>query len=146
MSLANQYWPTRWKVANISPLAKIDIPTEYPDFRGINVTPVIARTSERTENQTFNKNNLGGYLNVSQFAYRMGGSCVNALLKMQHIFLSALDRNDTTAVRLFTMDFSKAFDNVKHHHLFEKLKQSPLNPYIINWYTSFLADRRQRVI
>jgi hypothetical protein len=28
---------------------------------------------------------------------------------MQHIFLAALDRNDTTAVRLFTMDFSKAF-------------------------------------
>ena len=65
---------------------------------------------------------------------------------MQHIFLAALDRNDTTAVRLFTMDFSKAFDNVKHYHLVEKLKQSPLNPYTINWYRSFLADRRQRVI
>ena len=137
---------TRWKVAN-SPLAKIDIPTEYPDFRGVNVTPVIARTFEITVYQTFNKNNLEGYLNVAQFAYRTGASsCVIALplLKMQHIFLAALHKNDTMAVRMFTMDFSKAFDNVKHH-LFEKLKY-PLNPYIINWYMRFLADRRQRVI
>jgi hypothetical protein len=76
MSLANQYWPTRWKVANISPLGRIDIPTEYPDLRGINVTPIIARTFERTVYQTFNKNNLEGYLNVSQFAYRTGGIVV----------------------------------------------------------------------
>ena len=79
------------------------------------MTPVIARTFERTVYQTFNKNNLEGYLNVSQFAYRTGASsCVNAMLKMQRIFLAALDKNDTTAVRMFTMDFSKAFDNVKH--------------------------------
>jgi hypothetical protein len=89
------------------------------------VTPVIARTFERTVYQTFNKNNLEGYLNDSQFAYRTGASsCVNAMLKMQRIFLAALDKNDTTAcaVRMFTMDFSKAFDNVKHYHLVEKLK------------------------
>ena len=54
------------------PLARIDIPTEHPDLRGINVTPIIARTFERTVYQTFNKNNLEGYLNVSQFAYRTG--------------------------------------------------------------------------
>ena len=61
-----------------------------------------------------NKRCLEEYLNNSQFAYRSGGSCVNALLKMQHTFLAALDKRDTLAVRMFTMDFSKAFDNVKH--------------------------------
>ena len=28
----------------------------------------------------------------------------------------------------------------------EKLTQSPLNPYIVNWYVSFLSDRKQRVV
>ena len=61
------------------------------------MTPVIARTFERTVYQTFNKNNLEGYLNDSQFAYRTGASsCVNAMLKMQRIFLAALDKNDTS--------------------------------------------------
>ena len=44
------------------------------------------------------------------------------------------------------MDFSKAFDRVKHNLLIQKLTQSPLNPYIVNWYVSFLSDRKQRVV
>ncbi len=54
----------------------------------------------------------------------------NAIPKMQHTFLAALDKKDTLAVKVFTIDFSKAFDNVRHHHLVEKWKDSPLNPYI----------------
>ena len=38
------------------------------------------------------------------------------------------------------MDFSKAFDSVKHNLLSAKLKQLPLNPYIIN-----LSNRQQRI-
>ena len=44
------------------------------------------------------------------------------------------------------MDFSKAFDSVKHILLSEKLKNVPLNPYIINCYLNFLKNRRQRVV
>ena len=44
------------------------------------------------------------------------------------------------------MDFSKAFDTVRHELLACKLKRLPLNPYIINWYLSFLKNRQQRVV
>ena len=44
------------------------------------------------------------------------------------------------------MDFSKAFDFVNHTILSAKLKQLPLNPYIINWYQSFLYTRQKRVV
>ena len=44
------------------------------------------------------------------------------------------------------MDFSKAFDNVKHSLVGEKLKALPLNRYVVNWYLSFLMDRKQRLI
>ena len=67
LTLARQTWPSRWKEANINPV-------EYADFRGINVTPVIARTFERTVYNIFNERYLEGYLNNSQFAYRSGGS------------------------------------------------------------------------
>ena len=40
------------------------------------------------------------------------------------------------------MDFSKAFDRVKHKWLIEH--RALLNPY--NWYVSFLSDRKQRVV
>ena len=44
------------------------------------------------------------------------------------------------------MDFLKAFGRVKRNFLIEELTQSPLNPYIVNWYVSFLSDRKQRVV
>ena len=31
-----------WKIANVDPLPKVDMPLEDSDYRGINVTPVIA--------------------------------------------------------------------------------------------------------
>ena len=140
-----QLSPRRWKEANIRPIPKVDIPVDKADFRGINITPVIARCFERKVYEIFNKEIIDEFLNDSQFAYRQGGSCVNALLKMQHVYLKALDKHENEAVRLFTMDFAKAFDNVKHDILVEKLKACPLNPHIINWYVRFLADRKQRV-
>ena len=44
------------------------------------------------------------------------------------------------------MDFSKAFDNVKHSLVSEKPKALHLNPNVVNWYLSFLMDRKQRLI
>ena len=43
------------------------------------------------------------------------------------------------------MDFSKGFDSVNHSLLSEKLKQLPLNPYIVNWYHNCLHERQQHV-
>ena len=44
------------------------------------------------------------------------------------------------------MDFSKAFNSINHKLLSDKLKCLPLNPCIINWYLSFLENRKQRVV
>ena len=82
----------------------------------------------------------------SQFAYREGGSCTDALLLIQNKICKFLDDPKCKAVRMFAMDFSKAFDSVSHKLLAEKLKSLPLNPYIINWWLGFLRDRKQRVI
>lgn len=82
-------------------------------------------------------------LSSSQFAYRDRCNCTDALLKLQYNCLKALDDTETDAVRLYAMDFSKAFDNVRHFLLSQKLKALNLNPYLINWYLSFLKDRKQ---
>ena len=58
----------------------------------------------------------------SQFAYREGGSCTDALLLIQNKICKFLDDPKCKAVRMFAMDFSKAFDSVSHKLLAEKLK------------------------
>ena len=56
-----------------------------------------------------------------------------------------MDNQDCKVVHIFTMDFSKAFDSVNHSLFSAKLKQLPLNPYIVSWYHSFLHERQQSV-
>ena len=85
-------------------------------------------------------------LSRTQFAYRSGRSSIDALLSMQHVMNTYLDDRNCAAVRLFTMDFSKAFDSINHKLLSDKLKCLLLNPYIINLYLSFLENRKQRVV
>ena len=50
-----------------------------------------------------------------------GGNCTNALISFQHHIYKYLDNQDCKAVRIFTMDFSKAFDSVNHSLLSAKL-------------------------
>ena len=59
---------------------------------------------------------------------------------MQHTVY--LDDPKCKAVRLFAIDFSNAIDSVNHQLLSNKLKDVPLNPFIINWYLSFLENRQ----
>ena len=84
-------------------------------------------------------------LSTIQFAYHESGNCTSALLAIQHFINKYLDNPDYKAVRVFAMDFSKAFDSVRHELLSNKLKLLPLNAYIINWYHSFLYNR-QRIV
>ena len=85
-------------------------------------------------------------LSPTQFACRKGDNCTDTLLTIQHKICGYLDNLNCKAIRLFAMDFSEAFDSVKHDMLVTKLKGLPLNPYIINWYISFLEGRLQRIL
>ena len=134
LSLSTHTWPDSWKRANINPLPKFDIPKEDSDYWGIKVTSVIARTFEKVVYHTHVKAVVENSLSPSQFEHRQGGNCTNGLLSIQHHVYRQLDIDDCKAVRLFTMDFSKAFDSVNHSKLSAKLKQLPLSPYIVNLY------------
>ena len=49
LSLSTHTWPKSWKRENINLLPKVDIPNEKGDYRGINITPVIARAFEKRD-------------------------------------------------------------------------------------------------
>ena len=85
-----------WKRLTSTPFAKVDIPVEYADLRGINVTPDISETFERTVYSIFNKSRRGEKFltGTFQFVYYTDENCINALLKMQRTYLAALDKKD----------------------------------------------------
>ena len=112
-------------------MPKVGVPKEKSDHRGINVTSVIARAFEKVVFNAHALDVVEENLTASQFAYREGGSCTDALIAIQHAVNQYLDDPQCTAVRLYAMDFSKAIDSVKHDLLSVKLKQLGLSPYII---------------
>ena len=67
-----------------------------------------------------------------------------ALIKCQHYWLNSLDKK-SNCVRVFSFDFSKAFDTVSHRIVCNKVKDLEIIPYIINWLIDFLSNRKQRV-
>ena len=67
------------------------------------------------------------------------------LIKCQYAWLKWLD-SGSDYVRIFSFDFSKAFDSVPHDILCSKLKSLDINPYVTNWIISFLQGRKQRVV
>ena len=88
---------------------------------------MIARTFEKVLYHIHVKAVVENSLSPSQFAHRQAGNCTDVLLSIQHHVYRHLDNSDCKAVRLFTIDFSKAFDYINHSKLSAKLKQLPLN-------------------
>ena len=83
-------------------------------------------------------------IDSDQFAYKGCHNTIMALIKCQHSSLKWLE-NGARYVRVFSFDLKKAFDSVSHDILCSKLKNLPLNPYIINWIVNLLDGRDQRV-
>ena len=117
-------WPGSWKRANINPLPHVDFPKTDSNYSGINVTPVIARAFEKVVYHTHARKAVEECLTPTQFAYRQGSNCTNALISIQHHVYKYLDNQDCKALRIFTMDFSKEFDSVNHSLLSAKLKRA----------------------
>ena len=129
--------PDSWKLANLLPVPKESPLTESNQLRPISLTNIIELTElvQVMENAT----------HKDQFAYKRGYSSTMALIKAQHTWMDWLDGN-ANMVRVFSFDFSKAFDTVPHAILCNKLKKLPISPYITNWIINFLTNRYQRVV
>ena len=90
-------------------------------------------------------NVINNSIGSDQFAYRKGLNTTMALVKCQHEWLRRLN-SDADFIRIFSFDFSKAFDSVPHDIVCRKLRNLEINPYIYNWIVDFLKGRQERIV
>ena len=145
LSLHDQYVPSLWKLANIRPIMKESTLSDCSQLRPISLTNIIMRLFEKIVFQEEIEEYSKSIISNDQFAYKKGSNTTAALIKCQYRWLKWLDE-DADFIRVLSFDFSKAFDSVPHNVVTERLKQTNLNPYIINWIISFLTNRKQRVV
>ena len=69
---------------------------------------------------------------------------IHALYRFVHHLLYKTDRSKT-AVRVFLLDFSKAFDLIDHNIPLYMIYEMKVPLKILNWTRNFLSERKQRV-
>ena len=143
-SISAAHVPEQWKTAVITPVAKVKKPEQMTDFRPISVTPVLSRVVERELvrghlYQAFAKSPASEALG-DQFAFRPTGSTTAALIAILQQTTDLLRSNKYVAI--ISLDFSRAFDTVRHSTLAEKLSALDIHDQVYNWLIQFLKGRQ----
>ena len=76
------------------------------------------------------------HLYRDQFAFRPPGSTTAALMNLVHKISVFLENNEF--VHLIGLDFSKAFDSVRHSSLIDKITELRIPSFIHNWVVEYL--------
>jgi len=145
LSLATSVVPIQWKSAVICPAPKVAAPHCHADFRPISVTPVLTRIMEKSIVRhfmypAFQQTTIAPSLD-DQFAFRPTGSTTAAVISLLHTVTQMLSINPYVSV--IAMDFSKAFDTVRHVTLMEKIAMLDLPDHVYNWLVNFFTGRLQ---
>src|SRR6218665_2728278 len=145
LSLLASYVPTQWKSATIRPVAKIKYPTTPENFRPISVLQVISRLVERFIvlkyiYPAFSTSPLEEQLK-DQFAFRPTGSTTAAIISIQHHTTEVLATNYSVTIIILSVDFTRAFDSIRHSTLTAMLAKADIPDFIYNWIVEFLKDR-----
>jgi len=139
LSLSSSVVPAQWKSASILPIAKTVPPTTPSDYRPISITSVLSRILERIVVHDYIYPSLqcppSGLSFSDQFAFQPTASTTCALIHLFHTISTLLESNPYVIV--FALDFSKAFDTVRHSAVLEKFSKLLIPDHIYNWIESF---------
>jgi len=139
LSLINSDYPSQWKKAIIAPLPKIPSPVSCADYRPISLTPILSRLFEKAVTRHVIYPALDdptvSPLFQDQFAFRPTGSTESALIAILHHVTQLLVSN--CYVRIIALDFSKAFDTIRHSSVLSKLSKLPIDDTVFNWFVNY---------
>ena len=139
-SISYSYVPRQWKSSIITPVQKSGQPVKCEYFRPISVTSILCRMLEKIIIRKFLYPVLVHpdfqHLFNDQFAFRPTGSTTSALITLFQKIPVLLEKNEF--VHLIGLDFSKAFDSVRHSTLIDKITPFPLQNFVHNWLVEYL--------
>lgn len=144
-SLQRGIFPDLWKSANVIPTPKILTPTSFNDLRPICILPTFSKLLEKIISfQIKDYLEMNNILPDIQSGFRQKHGTQTALLKVVNDITTALDKSLPSILVL--LDQSKAFDLVNFDLLLSKLKYIGFDNRALNWFSSYITTRTQRVL
>ncbi len=144
LSIKTNTFPDVWKEAKIIPLFKKNSTQDLNNYRPISILPILSKILEKHVAlylyQFLHSHEL---LTSRQSGFRAKHSCETALHQMLDEWLT--DINKQESVGILFVDFSKAFDLVDVKILLKKLKAYKLGESALQWFASYMGERKQRV-
>ena len=138
--------PHLFKKATITPIHKSGDKSQAGNYRPISLLPIVSKILEKVVSTQFKEYlNEHKFLPSEQFAYRQGHSAEGAVTLVVNNVLLARDANLCTGLVFAIVDLSKAFDRVQHQQLVNILAGVGVEGTALDWFVSYLSDRRQQV-
>ena len=142
MSLDSGICPSLWKSADITRVYKKGYASQECNYRPNSILPAVCRLFERILADNINYHLYQNYLITdSQYGFVKGRSTELQPLNSSSWWVKAVDSK--RFVDTVYIDFSKAFDTVPHPKY--KLPKYGIRGNMLQCFTSFLSDRKQRV-
>jgi hypothetical protein len=137
-------FPDLLKIAKVVPLFKKDDKSVFSNYRPISLLPTFSKVFEKiAHKQLLEYFDAFKLFCVNQHGFRPDHSTNTATLEFIDYLFQLLD-NDKIPFSIF-MDLSKAFDTLDHCILLEKLSYYGIVGSSLNWFKSYLSDRKQYV-
>lgn len=144
-SLCQGIFPESLKLAIVLPLHKKGNANDLNNYRPVSLMSVFSKILE-----SLMYNRLIGFLNNIKFfnnfqhGFMKEKSTTTALFNFVNTILEGLDSQEIVC-GLF-LDLSKAFDTLNHNHLLNKLEQIGVRGTGLQWFNSYLQNRKQRTV
>ena len=144
-SLETGVVPDQFKLAKVTPVFKKGgDPTNLSDYRPISLLMIFSKIIEK-----FVAMNLKSYLcenniiNKFQFGFQEAHSTYHPMIHLLNSVSEAMNKKEFT-IGIFC-DLKKAFDCVPKRTLLMKLKKYGISNMALNWFESYLSNRKQFV-
>ena len=112
------------------------------NYRPISVLSIFARILEKiVDDQLFDYFKEKQLLKKNQHAFRKLHSTITSLIRSTDEWLNNIDFQKIN-MTIF-LDLKKSFDTVDHKLLLEKLSRYGVQGNVINWFRSYITQRKQ---
>lgn len=144
LSMQSGVFPDKLKDALVVPVFKKGDTKLLGNYRPISLLPVMAKVIEKVvKKRLLSFYSKFSFFSENQLGFIEGKSTEDALVKVLTELQNGLNDNRSTA-GVF-IDITKAFDCVDHQILLEKLSISGVRGIPLQWFKSYLSERKQRV-
>ena len=142
--IATSSFPRLWKIAQISPIPKVDEPLSDANYRPVSILPTLSKVFERLVlNQLIVYIDEEMLLGLTVSGFRKGHSTTTVLLGIRDALKRASSRGEVTL--MVCADYCKAFDTVQFRSLVSRMHSLGFSKYFLLWMIDYLTNRRQLV-